>query len=112
MIQKTINTTKTGTRAEILDAMSSAYAEMFWADESKRYEFTVREIPAIGANLTFGDYGMQSDESKEELTYAEVWESQQKFDNKRQRAYLEPADRSDIAGNEVQSITKRVVFEV
>lgn len=97
---KKINTTHTGTRSEILDAMSSAYAAMLWADESKRYEFTVREIPAIGANLTFGDYGPMTDD--EELTYAEVWENQQKFDNKRERAYLEPLDRGDVAGNEVQ----------
>lgn len=109
-MKKAINTTKAGTRAEIMEAMSSAYAKLVWSDDSKRYEFTVRELPEIGVNLTFGDYGPMTDE--EELTYAEVWENQQKFDNKRERAYLEPTYRGDVAGNEVQNITKRVVFEV
>lgn len=94
---------KIGTAQEVMTALSDAYTYLFWADKSKTYEICFREVQRIGTDVSFGQFGPMTDD--EELTCAEVWENQQKFDNKRERAYLEPLDRSDVAGNEVQPVT-------
>lgn len=90
---KPINFFKAGCAADVMAEISTGYAHLVFADKSKRYEFSLRELQETGTNLTFGDYGPMSED--EELTYAEVWETQQKFDHKVQRAYLEPLNNGD-----------------
>lgn len=109
---KKINFNKTATAAEIMEALSTAYAMLFWDKSGKRFEFVLREADQIGTPVNFGAFG-PTIEPEEELTYAEIWEREQKFDNKRERAYLEPAYSGDVAGNEVpQNVKRSIKFDL
>lgn len=71
---------------------------------SKSYRVHISEIDSDKLTMQGNDLGVlvggQVAVSVDELTYAEVWENQQRFDNKRERAYLEPEFRHDLGGAE------------
>jgi hypothetical protein len=96
-----IEFSQTATAAEIRETISTAYARLFWADKSKRFEFILREAEELGASLKFGNFGEQQ---KDDLRYGEVWEKHQGFDSKRERAYLEPYFSGDVGMSEVVEI--------
>lgn len=86
-------------------------------EDGKRYVVTINQIErekklTLQGNDLGGDFGPMTDEEEAipgDLTYAEYLAGQQKrvpIDLQAiNHAHLEPADRSDVAGNEVQPIT-------
>lgn len=73
-------------------------------ETNKHYRVRIEEIDSDKLTMQGNDLGVlvggQVAVSVDELTYAEVWENQQRFDNKRERAYLEPEFRHDLGGAE------------